>query len=105
MHDNAIHDLPLAGWSVWLYPIKRAAVKTNLAYGESCLRLVFEMRVLLGGVSILLAIQYVTRSSQAGSLRHICQPSPIVTVVSSRLQSSSTGKSELVFIPVRDDYP
>ena len=45
MHDNAIHDLPLAGRSEWLSPIKRAAVKTNLAYGESCLRMVLELRV------------------------------------------------------------
>ena len=32
MHDNAIHDVALACWSVWLSPIKRAAVQTNLAY-------------------------------------------------------------------------
>jgi len=32
MHDNAIHDLTLACWSVWLSPIKRAAIETNLAY-------------------------------------------------------------------------
>ena len=44
MHDNAIHDLALAGWSASLSPIKRAAVKTNLAYWESCLRLVLELR-------------------------------------------------------------
>ena len=31
MHDNAIHDLALASWSVWLSPIKRAAIQTNLA--------------------------------------------------------------------------
>ena len=32
MHDNAIHDLALASWSVLLSPIKRPAIKTNLAY-------------------------------------------------------------------------
>ena len=36
MHDNAIHDLALACWSELLSPIKRAAVKTNLAKWESC---------------------------------------------------------------------
>jgi hypothetical protein len=35
MHDNAIRDLALACWSVLLSPIKRAAILTNLAYGES----------------------------------------------------------------------
>ena len=44
MHDNAIHDLALAGWSEWRSRIKRAAVKTNLADGESCLRMVLELR-------------------------------------------------------------
>ena len=44
MHDNAIHDLALSGRSEWLSPIKRSAVKTNLAYGESCLRLVLVLR-------------------------------------------------------------
>ena len=45
MHDNAIHDVALAGWSEWRSPIKRTAVKTNQADGESCLRLVPELLV------------------------------------------------------------
>jgi len=32
MHENAIHDLALACWSVLLSPIKRAAIQSNLAY-------------------------------------------------------------------------
>ena len=31
MHDNAIHDLALAYWSVLLSLVKRAAIQTNLA--------------------------------------------------------------------------
>ena len=32
MHDNAIHDLALACWSVLLSPIKRPAIQTNRTY-------------------------------------------------------------------------
>ena len=53
MHDNAIHDLALAYLADW----------------EK------------SGVSILLANQSAMQNPQAGSLRHICQPSSIVTVV------------------------
>ena len=44
MHDNAIHDLALASWSEWPSPINRPASLTNLAFDESCLRLVLELR-------------------------------------------------------------
>jgi hypothetical protein len=53
MHDNAIHDLALVYWSVWLSPIKRAASLANRnSPGKVCDWLFFNRNICRHFVSV-----------------------------------------------------